>query len=223
MEVGMWMAREPWTVEPDARISEAARVMSVRRVRRLPVTAAGSRGARLVGILSTHDVWHACPAGRHPLSVVDWPSESDVPVHSVMTRDVLTVAPTTPIETAASLLRKHRIGALPVLDDGRLVGIVTESDLLDVLLQAIGVGERGMRVSLELDADDADDPVRAMVDLAARHGASIASVLALRRPDPATGAARRFAVVRLAGRETPELLAELSAVGARVRRISAAR
>jgi acetoin utilization protein AcuB len=220
MEVGMWMARDPWTVEPEALVSEAARVMAVHRVRRLPVTAAGSRGAELVGIVSSHDVWHACPAGHHPLSAAGWPASSDVPLHSVMTREVVTTTPTTPVEAAAALLRQRRIGALPVLDGGRLVGIITESDLLDFLLETIGVGQRGVRVSLELDATEAVDPVRSLVDAAARHGVRLASVLTLRRRDPDSGALRALGAIRLVGEATQALLDDLAADGARVRRVS---
>jgi acetoin utilization protein AcuB len=191
--------------------------MSLRHVRRIPVTAPGSHGAALVGIVSSHDVWRACPASLHPLSAEAWPADEDASVGAVMTSKVVTTTPDTPIEAAASLMRKRKIGALPVVRGERLVGIVTESDLLDVLLELAGAGERGLRVSLELD--EGDDVVHELLAVGERHGMRLASVLTFHHADPEGGGVRRYGVARLVGRESEALIDEIRSTCRRVRRI----
>jgi acetoin utilization protein AcuB len=214
------MTLDPVTVEPGTPVSQVARLMGLRHVRRVPVTAPGSHGRRLVGIVSSHDVWRACPASQHPLSASDWPAGEDPGVGVIMTVDVHTTTPDTPIEEAVRVLRRQKIGALPVLRDGRLVGILTESDLLDVLLEVTGAGEPGLRASFELDdGDDDDDVVRALLATCDRHGMRLASMLTFRHPDRETGEQRRLGAARLVGRERPEVVDEIWATCRRVRRI----
>lgn len=217
VEVGICMTPDPITVEPATRVSQVARLMSRHGVRRLPVTATGSGGRTLIGIVSSHDVWRACPTDHHPLAAGDWPADQDPDVGTIMSPAVHTVAPDTPIETAARLLRKHKIGALPVTRGGALVGIVTESDLLDVLLEMTGCDEPGIRVSFEIDDDE--DVVRKLLGVCDRHGMRLASVLTFRHPDRASGVARRFGVARLAGGERPAVIDDVWTTCRRVRRI----
>ncbi|HZR80918.1 MAG TPA: CBS domain-containing protein [Candidatus Binatia bacterium] len=217
MEVAMWMTRDPVTVEPETRVSQAARVMAMRRVRRLPVTAAGSAGRSLVGIVSTHDVWRACPADMNPLTVMAWPSAADVPVASIMARRLVTVTPDTPVETAARLLRRARIGALPVVAAGRLAGIITESDLLDVLLEVTGSEEPGIRISFDADPDE--DVIAELLEIGRKHGVRLASVLSARSHDVDGESGGVVAVARLVGHETPGLIEDVWASGHRVRRV----
>jgi len=213
----MWMTPDPITVEPSTPVSEVARLMALRHVRRVVVTAPGSRGRSVVGIVSSHDVWQACPPGHHPLSAAPWPGGTDPGVGSIMTATVQVVGPDTPIETAARLLRKHKIGAMPVVREGRLVGIVTESDLLDVLVEMTGDGEPGLRVSFELD--DEDDVVRALLEIADRHGMRLASMLTFAHPDRERGTRLRLGVARLLGVEQPGLVDAIWSRCRRVRRV----
>jgi len=215
----MWMTTDPVTLEPGARVSQVARLMALRHVRRIPVTAPGSNGRTLVGIVSSHDVWQACPANFHPLSASGWPEGEDPGVGSIMSPAVHTTTPDTPIEVAARLLRKNKIGALPVLRDGYLVGIITESDLLDVLIEMTGANEPGIRVSFELDDTDDEDVVRKLLGISDRFGMRLASMLTFRHPDRETRAAGRLGVARLLGRERPEVVDEIWATCRRVRRI----
>ena len=213
----MWMTTDPVTVEPTTRVSEVARLMALRHVRRIPVTAPGSHGRKLVGIVSSHDVWQACPANRHPLAASEWPPDEDPGVGAIMSPAVHTTTPDTPIEAAAHMLRKHKIGALPVLREGHLVGIVTESDLLDVLVEMAGAHEPGIRVSFELDGDE--DIVRTLLGVCDRHDMQLASLLTFRHPDRESGDQRRLGVARLLGHERPEVVDAIWASCRRVRRV----
>lgn len=72
-------------------------------------------------------------------------------VEQVMTRDVVTVPPECPLEEAASLMVRHQIGSLPVMDAGRLVGIITETDIFKQFVAALGGGTDSIRLSVQVD------------------------------------------------------------------------
>jgi acetoin utilization protein AcuB len=214
----MWMTPDPITVEPATRLSQVARLMAVKHVRRLPVTAAGSKGRTLLGIVSSHDVWQSCPPGFHPLTASDWPASEDPSVGSIMSPAVHTTTPDTPIEDAARVLRKHKIGALPVIRDGVLVGIITESDLLDVLLEMTGCDESGLRVSFEMDREE--DIIRRLLGVCDRHRMHLASMLSFQHAERGDGQPRRIGVARLVGSEDASVVDDIWATCRRVRRIT---
>lgn len=212
------MTPDPITVEPATRLSQVAHLMAVKRVRRVPVTAPGSNGRTLLGIVSSHDVWQACPPGFHPLTASDWPAAEDPGVGAIMSPAVHTTTPDTPIEDAARLLRKYKIGALPVIRDGALVGIITESDLFDVLLEMTGCDESGLRVSFEMDRDE--DIVRQLLGVCDRHCMQLASMLSFQHAGRADGQTRRIGVARLVGNEDATVIDDIWATCRRVRRIT---
>jgi acetoin utilization protein AcuB len=129
------------TVKPRDSTAHARVLMEQHRVNQLPVM----EGSRLVGIVTDRDLRDAFPslaesvvAGRRRLPKGADPST--IAVEEVMTHDVLTVSPETALAAATRQLRTERIGALPVVQNGRLVGILTRSDLLNALLQHLGDG-----------------------------------------------------------------------------------
>ena len=121
-----WMTKQPATVAPDCSIGVAIARMRRAEVRHLLVVEAD----RLVGIVSHRD-WHRVPAGG---GVADWESQ---PVARIMSEDPVTMAPETPVTTAARALLERKIGCLPVRDGEAIVGIFTTSDALEALLSAL--------------------------------------------------------------------------------------
>jgi CBS domain-containing protein/nucleotide-binding universal stress UspA family protein len=127
MLVREWMTTVPVTVRPDAPVAEAQHLMRHRRIRHLPVV----EGGRLVGIITDRDVRTTLPSPATSLAVGEIRYLLDrLLVERVMTRSVITIGPDAPIADAVGLVLAHRIGALPVMEDDRLVGIITETDLL---------------------------------------------------------------------------------------------
>ncbi len=127
MQVRDWMTPDPITVPPGMPIFEARRLMNDRRIRHLLVTDS----AGLVGIVTDRDLRLNLPSPATGLSV--WEINyllMKLTAGEVMTKPVLTIGATRNIEAAAQQMLEHRIGALPVLDEGKLVGILTEADLL---------------------------------------------------------------------------------------------
>ncbi len=133
-QVRQIMTPEPATVSPEDPIRLAIDRMRERNCRRLPVVKEG----RLVGIVSDRDLRRAT---NSPLVLRErWYDEfmlDHVPVGACMTPDPITVTPATLIADAARILRKNKFGGLPVVDGGRLVGIVTSSDFLDYIIRTL--------------------------------------------------------------------------------------
>ena len=127
MLVREWMTTVLVTVRPDAPVAEAQHLMRHRRIRHLPVVA----GGRLAGIITDRDVRTTLPSPATSLAVGEVRYLLDrLLVERVMTRSVITIGPDAPIAEAVRLVLAHRIGAIPVLEGERLVGIITETDLL---------------------------------------------------------------------------------------------
>jgi acetoin utilization protein AcuB len=127
-------------VSPDTTLGEAYRVMREKSIRHLPVLEA----ERLTGVVTDRDLRLATSAlAPHP-----FPPGSRVA--EVMSSNPLTADPGDPVEDAARRMRERKIGCLPVLRDGRVVGIITGLDLLDALLALTGVSKPSGRLEVSL-------------------------------------------------------------------------
>lgn len=148
MLVGERMSKPVITISPDMPISDALNLMKKEHIRRAPVV----RDGKLAGIVSDKDLLNASPSPVTTLSI--WEMNyllSKVTVSQVMTSTVLTVTEDTPIEQAARIMADSKIGGLPVLRDGHVVGIITETDLFKVFLELLGARESGVRVTALID------------------------------------------------------------------------
>jgi acetoin utilization protein AcuB len=171
------MTRPAVAIGPEEPIGDVTALMQQRDVRHFPVLEDG----RLVGIVSDRDlrtVGADHPAARPGVGRTD-------PVRALMTRQVWTAHPLDPVDEAASLLRRHAIGALPVLRDGELVGIVSAHDLLDALVTMTGADRGSSRLEVELP--DRPGALAGLLDRIASRGAHVASVLTTRHEPDATG------------------------------------
>ncbi len=138
IRVADWMTETVLAVETFDSIAIARQLMAKHRVNQLPVLD----NDNLAGLVTDRDIRDAYPTSL----MINRTEEIDrfadrVTVEEVMTRDVFVVSPETPLITAVGLLRRHRIGSLPVIKDKSLVGIITRSDILDFVLK--GTGKRG--------------------------------------------------------------------------------
>jgi CBS domain-containing membrane protein len=129
------MTKDVVTINEDESLEVAEQIMEAGRIHHLPVV---SKSGRLVGLVTHADLLRAA------VSVLAEPSPNEeeeikaaVPASVVMSRHISTVAPDTPALRAAEILRRHKYGCLPVVDGGRLVGIVTEGDFVNLVIQAL--------------------------------------------------------------------------------------
>lgn len=146
MLVGDRMTRRPITVPRDTPVSKVLELMHSEHVRRFPVV---DKRGKLVGIVSEKDLLYASPSPATTLSVFEIHALlAKLTVDDVMTREVTTVTDDTPLEEAARIMADNKIGGLPVMRDGKLVGIITETDLFRLFLEMLGAREEGVRLSL---------------------------------------------------------------------------
>ncbi len=138
LRVADCMSRGVATVHSDALARGAAEMMRIRRIRHLPVV---DRDGGLVGIVTDRDLRQVLfdPIIRARVGQLA-DALRTVTVQDVMTWGVLTVQPDTPLRDAARLMHERKVGALPVLSGGRVVGILTEHDVLKTFSQALGQG-----------------------------------------------------------------------------------
>ena len=145
MLVGERMSHPVITISPDMPVMDALGIMRKDHIRRLPVV----RHGKLVGIVSEKDLLYASPSQATSLNVWELHSLlSKIKVSDVMTKDVTTVQVDTPLEEAARILADNTIGGLPVMQDGKMVGIITETDLLKIFLEMLGARETGVRMNV---------------------------------------------------------------------------
>ena len=133
MNVKDVMTAVPITITPDTSVSAARALMQKHCIRHLPILEDG----RLVGILSDRDLRTVAPSPATSLSV--WEINyllTQLTAREVMPRFVMTVAPDCPIAEAVGLMLGHKIGALPVVEAQRVVGILTQTDVLRAFLKA---------------------------------------------------------------------------------------
>ena len=146
MYVKYSMTKNPFTMSPDGTIAEAFEIMRSNNVRRVPVMKNG----KLVGIITERKLLEVSPSPATSLSIFEINYLlSKTKIGDIMTKNVITVTPDTLIEEAAVLMRDNDIGALPVLDDNVLVGIITETDLFDSFLDIMGYRDAGARLEIE--------------------------------------------------------------------------
>jgi acetoin utilization protein AcuB len=145
--VEKWMSKDVITVPPHEKIIDAFELMQGRGIRHLPVIEEGE----LRGLVTDRDIRLALIPS--PLSTPEdrmYHLGALERVDEIMTTDLITVAPHTSIEEAAKLMAKFKIGAVPVVSQGKLVGILTETDILCVFIEMLETIQSSSRIDVVL-------------------------------------------------------------------------
>jgi len=201
------MSRNPITVTADTPIDEALQLMRTSKVRRLPVVDKKDQ-RKLVGIISEKDLLYASPSPATSLSIHEIHYlVSRIKVADVMTKDVITVGEYTPLEEAARIMVDHKIGGLPVVRDGALVGIITETDLFKIFLELLGAREEGVRLTMLVP--DQPGILAAITREIADMGGNIISLGTFLGEVPTN----RLITIKVAGVEEKKLVASMEALG----------
>ena len=126
-----WMTPHPITITPQTTLPEARRLMREHHIRRLPVVEKD----KLVGIVTLGDIREAQPSPATTLSIYEMNYMLDrLTAKEFMTRDLVTISPDATIGEAARLMVDRKIGGMPVVEGGKLVGIITETDFCRLLM-----------------------------------------------------------------------------------------
>lgn len=173
------MSPDPRSTGPDALCVDALALMHRHHIRRLPVV---DEDGALIGIVTEGDL---------RFLTANTPESAARKVRDVMQANVVTVSPGDAIEHAARRMYIDRLRALPVLEAGRLVGIITETDIFKVFLQMMGIAENAVRVMVEVD--DEPGQLHELTRVIRAHDANIVSLVTLPSPDRAS----RWIVIRM--------------------------
>ncbi|NJC98789.1 MAG: hypothetical protein C3F07_10260 [Anaerolineales bacterium] len=200
MFVGERMSRPVISVAPDAPINDVLAMFRKEHIRRAPVIKNG----KLVGIVSETDLLNASPSDVTTLSV--WEMNyllSKVLIKHVMSKRVITVTTDTPIEEAARIMADNKIGGMPVMNNSKVVGMITETDLFKIFLELMGARQKAIRVTALIP--DKRGELAKITKAIANHGGNFISFGIFSGPDANT----RVVTFKVEGIKKEEIKASL--------------
>jgi acetoin utilization protein AcuB len=162
MKIRDLMIANPIAITANASISDAIELMKANHIRHLPVV---SKGRKLEGLVTLADL----KQGLIPSML------GDVDLKDLMITDPITVAPEDDIETAAQIIYKHKIGGLPVTKNGRLVGIITETDMLRAFIDMMGILSLTSRI--DVAAGNKPESLKKALQVISDNGGDIINVI----------------------------------------------
>ncbi|MGD9099836.1 MAG: CBS and ACT domain-containing protein [Anaerolineae bacterium] len=201
------MTRDPVAITPDTSFPDAFHVIREKRIRHLPVV----KGNKLVGVVAQTDLLHASPSTATTLTVFEINYLlANLHVREVMSSPPITVLEDAPLEEAARVMVEKKIGCLPVMSNGLLVGMITETDIFETFVEVLGGWEASLRVTLLIR--DVRGELARLSGVIAGLGGNICSVARFQSEEPG----QCYVTFRLEGvdEETlvPVLEAEVEAV-----------
>jgi acetoin utilization protein AcuB len=183
------MRTDPVTITSEATVHQALAVIEEHGLRHLPIVDARDS---LVGIVSEKDLLRA---------------KRDESIEAVMTQNVVTVTEYTALEKAARIMADHKISSLPVMRNGKLVGIITETDLFWIFLELLGAREEGVRLTMLVPEEKG--VLASLTGEIATMGGNILALSTFRGEDPTN----RMVTVKVADVPSEKLVAIMEALG----------
>ncbi len=205
MFVKYWMKSNPITVSADSLVIDAKKIMRNHKIRRLPVM----KGDQLIGIVTLSGLREAQPSKATSLSIHELNYLlAKMTVGEIMTREVITCPPDMTMEKAALQGTRHGVGAMPVVENGRLIGIITESDIYRAFLHMLGATHKETtRITLDNFPQEQDEIIKVIETLDGLNGILVS--LALVDDIPIEG--RRELVFRVKDVDVEALVGQLQA------------
>jgi acetoin utilization protein AcuB len=166
------MKKDLITITKDERMTTAKKILKEKNIRHLPVVD----GKKLVGLVSNMDIRKAEASPATSLEIRELHYLLDkLTVGEIMTRNVITISPDISVEEATTLLHDNKIGCLPVVEDGNLVGMLTENDVMEILIEVMGMKEKGSR--MEILVEDKPGALTDVTRIIKEHNVNIISVV----------------------------------------------
>ncbi len=205
MRVQDVMTKELITVEPETPIFQAQKLMREHQVRKLPVVMRG----RLVGMV-THDLFmEITPSKATGFGVQEMHYLlNDMKVKEIMDKNPVTVSPDMPFEEALNLGQQKGNTGFPVMENGEIVGIITNGDIIRLLNKFLGLGEEGVRITIEGLGTRLGE-VNMIISILDRHRAPILSLMTRSRREKQD----LIALIRLRVKDATAIVEDLSNVG----------
>lgn len=195
------MTSDPITITPETSFPEAYGIIREKGIRHLPVI---DKQEELVGIVAKTDLLHASPKSDQMLSIFEVNYLlANLHVEEVMSSPPITVDEVAPLEEAARVMVEKKVGCLPVMREGTLVGMITETDIFETFVEVLGGEEASLRVTLRVP--DVRGELARVANLIAKLGGNICSVARFRGEEPQ----HCFITLRLEGVEENVLVPAL--------------
>jgi acetoin utilization protein AcuB len=172
MFVRDYMTLNPVTVKPEDSVGDALKLLKEHSIRRLPVMVKDS----LVGLVTEQDLLKASPSAATSLSV--WEINYLFPkikIKDVMAKELITVTADMILEEAALVMRENNISSLPVMENDKLVAIITESDLFKAFIDVLGFNYPSVRVTLAVQ--DEVGSIRKVTEIVSSMNVNIISLI----------------------------------------------
>jgi acetoin utilization protein AcuB len=206
MKVRDIMSTNVVAIEEKTLVNDAKKIMDAHRIRRLPVMKKG----KLVGLVTRHMLLEAAPSPATSLNI--WEIHyllSKLTVKEIMVKDPFTISPDMPVEEALQLGQEKGYGAFPVLEDGRLVGMVTESDIVRMMTRVLGVKEQGVRLDIKTPSKEFGY-LKGILDILDKHKTILLSMMTL---PPDEGEKDWLVALRVQSEDIETIANELKSVG----------
>jgi acetoin utilization protein AcuB len=150
MRIRDFMSTNVVAVDEKTSLHDARKIMDAHKIRRLPVM----KKDKLVGLVTKHMLLEAAPSPATTLSIHELHYLlAKTTVKDIMVKNPYTISPDTPAEEALQLGQEMGYGAFPVVEDGRLVGVVTESDIVRLMTRVLGMREQGKRIDIRANKE----------------------------------------------------------------------
>ena len=196
------MTRDPVTITPNTSFPEAVRIIRQHRIRHLPVVG---HEKELVGIVARTDLMHASPSVATPANVFEMSYVlANLHIREVMSSPPITVSEETPLEEAAKVMVERKFGCLPVMRNGELVGVITETDIFKTFVEVLGGGDPSLRVTVLVS--DVRGELARVAGIISGLGGNICSVARFKSDDPE----QCYITFRLEGVEEEALVSALN-------------
>jgi len=200
-----YMTKTVVTVQPEDFLVDVRKSMQDQGVRHLPVVD----GGKLVGIVSLNTIRDAAPSKATDLSIHEVHYLlSKMKIREVMKKEVVTCGPDDHVEDISKIMQTKRIGAVPVVDKGQLVGILTNDDMFRILMKMLGMDTPGKRITLEMERGQGEKLVD-IVQAVKTRGKFIKSFLSMESPHPG----RQTVILNLDDSDMDEVVDALAGLG----------
>ena len=210
MFIKLWMHQEVITIDKDTPLGQAQEIIGQHHFRHLPVVEED----KLVGIITQTDIDKALPSAVDTtVSPEDKTIATLAKVSSFMTETPVTAHPMDPLENVALLMHRFKIGAVPVVEDEKLVGIITETDIFQAFTEFLGAEDKGARIELQISKKRS--AIYAVTDICKQFDMNLSAIAVYKN----FSHDKQLLTIRVNGEEIDDMINALWDSGAKVNRV----
>lgn len=210
MFIKLWMHQDVVTIDTEMPIGQASELIQQYSFRHLPVV----KGKKLVGIITETDINKALPSAvDSSLSPENRIVATQAKVSAFMANNPVTAHPMDPLENVALLMRRFKIGAVPVVEDEELIGIITETDIFQAFTEILGAEDPGARIELQIKNNGA--AIYAITDICKQFDMNLSAISVYTNFSPD----HQLLTIRVKGKEMDKMIDALWDSGAKVNRV----